>query len=258
MQPYLLAAFGLLAAGLAALWWQGRRRIRLLERRLRTATSSLEQLQQSFARFAPAQVVEEIAARGVSTGSEKKEVTVLFADLRGFTPMSESMYPATLVDILNGYLARMSRAIAQHHGHVSLFIGDGIMALFGALEPNPWQTGDAARAALAMRQALAEYNAALAERGHAPLKFGVGIHRGVAVEGVIGAADLQQYTVIGNTVNLASRVQTLTRDHGVDILLSEEARRDLDPRFPVQEMPALPVKGISNPVTTFALGDFKE
>ena len=108
-----------------------------MRRRLQIATESLERLQLSFARFAPQQVVEGIIASGLSTSAEKKLVTVLFADIVGFTSLSERMEPALLVQILNGYFTYMSRAIAEHRGHVSKFIGDGILALFGALEPNP-------------------------------------------------------------------------------------------------------------------------
>src|SRR5205823_551117 len=94
-------------------------------------------------RTAPIQPPMRHAAR-----SEKKEITVLFADLKGFTALGEGLAPAELVTVLNGYLARMSRAIVEHRGHVSKFLGDGILALFGALEANPWQTNDAIHAAL--------------------------------------------------------------------------------------------------------------
>src|SRR6476620_8577414 len=153
------------AVGLARL----RRRATALEARLAAAAHDLESLQRAFTRFAPAEVVEEIIAQGVSTHSEKKEITVLFADLKGFTPLAEGLDPALLVQLLNGWFERMSRTIDAHRGHVAKFIGDGILALFGALESNPWQTNDAVHAALGMRAALAEYNAALAGDDVPPL-----------------------------------------------------------------------------------------
>src|SRR5207247_9183694 len=113
--------------------------------------------------------------------------------------------------LLNGYCERVSRALTGHRGRVAKFIGDGSLALFGALEANPWQTNDAAHAALAMRAALADYNAALGGEGLPALAMGVGIHRGTVVAGVIGSAELVEYGVIGSAVNLASRVQALTR-----------------------------------------------
>ena len=192
-----------------ALFMERRKRRRAaaeFERRLESASRGLESLQQAFARFAPAEVVEGIIAQGVTTRSEKKEITVLFADLKGFTAMSEGLDPTVLVTVLNEYFERMSRVLSAHRGHVSKFIGDGILALFGALETNPWQTNDAAHAALAMGAALAEMNTRFSADGLPPLEMGVGIHRGTVVAGVIGSSELMEYGVIGSAVNLASRV----------------------------------------------------
>ena len=233
-----------------------RRTVAALEERLAAAAGELESLQQAFARFAPSEVVEDIIAQGVSTRSEKKEVTVLFADLKGFTTLAERLDPDVLVRVLNGYFARTSRAITDHRGHVAKFIGDGILALFGALEANPWQTNDAAHAALAMRRALADYNATLAADGLPALAMGVGIHRGTVVAGVIGSAELIEYGVIGSPVNLAARVQELTRAHAVDVLVTAAVRDALDPRFTLHAMPPLEVKGLPAPVATFAVDGF--
>ena len=232
---------------------RSRRSIAGLEARLEAASRSLEGLQHAFARFAPATVVDDIIALGVSTRSEKKDVTVLFADLQGFTALAERLDPELLVRILNGYFERMSAAIRAEQGHVAKFIGDGILALFGAVAANPWQARDAARAALAMRRALADYNTGLVAEGLAPLAMGVGIHRGPVVAGVIGSAELIEYGVIGSTVNVAARVEELTRVHGVDILATEAVTRALDARFRLRAMPALAVKGVSAPVATFAI-----
>lgn len=251
----VLVAAGI-GAGIGALGyacWCGRAEAKHLRRRLQSATASLERLQLAFARFAPQDVVERIIASGVSTSAEKKTVTVLFADIVGFTALSEWMEPALLVEILNGYFARMSKAIAEHRGHVSKFIGDGILALFGALEPNPWQADDAVCAALAMRAALEEYNAELAGAGRPVLRVGIGLHRGVTVAGVIGSEELVEFTVIGSTVNLASRVEQLTRRHAADILITAAVREALDARFALRELPAALVAGISEPVMTYAI-----
>src|SRR5213083_782346 len=234
-----------------------RRTVAVLEQRLADASRGLESLQQAFARFAPAEVVEDIIAQGVSTRSEKKEVTVLFADLKGFTTLAEHLDPDVLVRVLNGYFERMSRTITDHRGHVAKFIGDGILALFGALEANPWQTNDAAHAALAMRAALADYNATLAADGLPALAMGIGIHRGTVVAGVIGSAELIEYGVIGSAVNLASRVQELTRAHAVDILVTAAVRDALDPRFALRALPSLEGKGLPAAVATFAVDGFE-
>jgi class 3 adenylate cyclase len=122
------------AAGACALLWQRARRANAAARaRLASATAELERLEHAFARFAPMELVERVIATGVPTSGERMEVTVLFADLVGFTPLSESVDPGALVRILNGYFERMSRAITAHQGHISTLIGDGILALFGAL-----------------------------------------------------------------------------------------------------------------------------
>ena len=255
----LIAAAALAAVVVALVLWlrRTRRTVAALEERLAAAGRGLESLQQAFARFAPAEVVEDIIAQGRSTRPEKKEVTVLFADLKGFTSLAEHLDPDVLVRILNGYFERMSRAITDHRGHVAKFIGDGILALFGALEANPWQTNDAAHAALAMRAALADYNAALEGEGLPALAMGVGIHRGTVVAGVIGSSELVEYGVIGSAVNLASRVQELTRAHAVDILVTAAVRDALDPRFALRALPSLEVKGLPAAVATFAVDGFE-
>src|SRR5262249_40358253 len=152
---------------------------------------------------------------------------------------------------LNGYFARMSRVIEDHRGHVAKFIGDGLMALFGALEPNPWHTNDALHAALALRAALAAYNHELAAAGLPTPRFRVGVHRGPVVAGVIGSPELMEFTVVGHTVNVASRVEALTREHGVDVLVTEAARESSDRAFVMRPLRPVVVKGVAEPVATF-------
>jgi class 3 adenylate cyclase len=244
------------ALGVMALWvWRASAERRRLRRRLRAAAQELERLQHSFARFAPTEIIEEIIASGVATGGERKEVTALFADLVGFTALSETTEPRVLLRILNGYFERMSRAITEHRGHVSTFIGDGILALFGALQPNPWQANDAARAALAMRRELESYNEELAREGLPTLALGIGIHRGLGVAGLVGSRDLMQFAFVGRIVNLAARVQDLTRIYDGDILATRAVREALDPRFSLRSMPLAEVRGVEKPVETWAVDD---
>jgi adenylate cyclase len=248
----LWAALAVIAALVA--WTLHERRARLqIERRVGASARALETLQGAFARFAPADVVEDIIARGVSTRSEKKDVTVLFADLKGFTAMSERLDPAVIVTMLNAYFERMSRIVTAHRGHVAKFIGDGMMAHFGAVESNPWQTNDAVQTALAMREALVELNRGFAADGLPPLAVSVGIHRGPVVAGVLGSAELVEYGVIGSTVNVASRVEELTRVHDVDILVTDAVQRALDPRIALRAMPPVAVKGLPEPLPTWAV-----
>jgi adenylate cyclase len=254
----LSVLLALVTTVLVTLVLSSRRERARLHEALEGKARDLERLQASFSRFAPEEIVERIIASGVSTRGERIEVTALFADLVGFTALSERLEPFVLVGILNGYFERMSRAITDHRGHVSTFIGDGLLALFGALQPNPWQANDALHAALAMRDELAAYNAELEKDGLPTLAVGIGLHRGPGVAGLVGSRDLMQFTLIGRTVNLAARVQTLTRQYGVDILVTRAVRDRLDPRFTLEELPATEVRGIAEPVAIYAALGFKQ
>lgn len=261
-----MTAAGWIALGLAALAVAGlafalKRRsaeVVLLRTHLQGATGNLERLQESFSRFAPAEIVEQVIASGATAKGERKEVTALFADLVGYTALSDNIDPSLLVRILNGYFGRMSRAITENRGHVSTFIGDGILAYFGAIDSNPWQVDDAVHAALAMRAELAEYNRELQKEGLPELGLGIGLHRGTGVAGLVGSRERMEYAFVGRTVNLAARVQDLTRQHPTDILLTLPVKEKLDSRFVLRELPAADVRGIAGPVEIFAVDGFEE
>jgi len=251
----LLAAFLLAVGALGAAVARLRRRRLLLERRVEQSARELDRLQRAFARFVPAELVERIATEGQLAGGERREVTVLFADLRDFTQLSERLDPAVVLDVLNGYFLAMSAAIRSHHGHVTRLMGDGIMSVFGALERNPWHVQDAVEAALEMRASLARYNESLRERGLPALSFGVGVHCGAVIAGLVGSEEMQEFTVLGDVVNVASRVEALTRRLGGDILVTREVRGVLGDRFQMTEMPPADIKGKSLPVHTWAIGE---
>jgi adenylate cyclase len=216
---------------LAALAILQRTQIRQLERVLEDTHSRLERLQLHFARFAPNDVVEQLTEAAPALKASRRTVTVLFADLKGFTALSDRLDPEQMLPILNGYFRAMTGPIVEHHGRVTELIGDGLLALFGALEPNPWQARDAVFAALAMREALERYNQTLLERSMPALAIGIGIHRGEVLAGVMGNEELSKYGVVGDAINVASRVEQLTRDLGVDLLITDAVRQDLDGRF---------------------------
>jgi adenylate cyclase len=258
LEHAILLASALLALALALRLRHNRRENQRLLQRIESAASKLQNLQLAFSRFAPEPVIERVIAEGVTGTGEKKDVAVLFADLVGFTALSEQIEPAQLVEILNGYFDRMSEAISRHRGYVSTFIGDGILALFGALSPNPWQADDAAHAALAMRDALAAYNRELVARGIPALSIGIGLNRGVGVAGLVGSRDLKEFAFVGQTVNIAARVQDLTRQLGADIIATASLRQRLDPRFELRALPPTRVKGVAAPLEIFALEKFAE
>ena len=247
-----------LLAGLGVVVYRQSRQNKSLKAQLQAIATDLQHLQQTCARLVPAGVLQHLIADGVKSGiepasPERKLVTVLFADLVGSTAMSDRLEPAVLARVLNGYFQRMSDAIHEHRGHVAHFLGDGIVAYFGALRPNPWQCSDAVHAALAMRAALSEYNVELEREGLPSLALGIGIDRGLGLVGLVGSRERMEYDFVGRTVNVAARVQTLTRIHQVDILVTEAVRAELDARFALAPLPPEFVKGIAEAVITYAV-----
>jgi class 3 adenylate cyclase len=245
--------FAAVAAALYRQWQRGRN----LQRLLQAAASDLEHLQRACARLAPAGVVQSLVADGIQPDAgptaERKLATALFVDLVGFTGMSERLGPEILLRIINGYYQRVSEAIDEHRGHIGSFVGDGIVAYFGAIQPNPWQCDDAVHAALAMRTSISAYNAELAREGLPPIAIGIGIDRGPGLAGLLGSHARREYAFIGRPVNLAARLQALTRVHRVDILVSEALRTELDPGFILRAMPAAAAKGFAEPMVTYAV-----
>ncbi len=234
-------------------FWYYYRRTQTLQRRLSDANRELEQLQRTFNRFAPARVVDDILEKRSLDIAETREVTILFADLRGFTAMSEQMEAPDLVALLNKYFQRMDRAVDEHSGFISKFIGDGLLVLFGALHHNPWQSTDAVKAALEMQRQVRGLNDDIDAPSLPDLSLSVGIHQGPVVAGIVGSFEVKEFTVVGRHVNLASRVEELTREHEVDVLITQAVKDDLDPSVELAEQPPRPVKGVQDPVVTYAV-----
>ncbi len=255
---WLAAAALVVVAALAIALLGERGRSARLRAQLEASNGELEHLQRACSRLAPDGVVQRLIDAGTGEGSdptvpERKVATALFADLVGYTALSERLDPAALARVLNGYLQRMSDAIHEHRGHVSTFLGDGILAYFGALRPDPWQCTDAVSAALAMRAAVAAYNRELVAEGLPAIGVGIGIHRGPGLAGLIGSRERMEFAFVGSTVNTAARVQGLTRVHGVDILVTEAVQAELEGAFVVDAMPAEHVKGIAEALVTYAV-----
>lgn len=248
---WLLAGMLALVVVLGAVALVLRHRARQLQRLLAVSQDKLEQLQRQFEHFVPADVVEQLTGGQGIYAPERRTATMLFADLRGFTALCDRLDPAVAVDILNEYFRRMNAAITGHHGHINELVGDGLLALFGALENNPWQGRDSVLAALDMRAELARYNEELRAKSLPELRFGIGIHSGEVVAGVMGAGALNKFTVTGDPINVASRVEGLTSVHKVDLLITEEVRSTLDDQFRLRRMPAIQVKGKPEPIVTY-------
>ncbi|HJW68452.1 MAG TPA: AAA family ATPase, partial [Candidatus Binatia bacterium] len=174
----------------------------------------------SFARFVPKQFLQHLGKRSlldVRLGEAvQSDITVLFSDLRNFTRLSESMSAEDNFALMNGYLARMEPVIQQHDGFIDKYIGDAVMALFSS------SADRAVEAAIAMHRALDAYNEHRSAKGRAPLTMGIGIHTGPLMLGTVGSPDRMETTVIGDTVNVASRIENLTRRFGAALLITGE------------------------------------
>ncbi|MFE8604055.1 adenylate/guanylate cyclase domain-containing protein [Archangium violaceum] len=186
------------------------------------------------------QVMEHLLSGSIPEGGERRAVTVCFTDIRGFTRLAESQPPEETLRLLNLYFGRMCEIVAAHGGLVNKFLGDGMLIVFGAPTHQP---DDARRALAASREMLAEA-ARMREQGEFPgLRIGVGLHRGEAVVGNVGGAQRQEYTVIGDTVNTASRVQDLTKALGRSLLLTRECREAIGGEEALEPLGAHVVKG---------------
>jgi class 3 adenylate cyclase len=205
-----------------------------------------EAIKETFGRYVTAEVRDEILAGRVSVEGEQREVTVLFADLRDFTPWVEATAPREVVRDLNAYFGEMEAAIRAHGGLVLQFIGDEIEAVFGAPVPAPDHAARAVRAALEMRARLAAWNAGRAR----PLRHGIGVHTGPVLAGAVGSRERLSYALVGDTVNLASRIEGLTKEIGADILVSGTTARGLD-GVALAPLPAVLVKGRTAEVEVF-------
>lgn len=183
----------------------------------------------------------------VQLGGELKEVSVLFCDIRGFSSLAEHMPPGTLITLLNDHMTRMTQVIRECHGVVDKFIGDEIMAVFGALKSYGNDAANAARAALRMVEEREKLNAG----AETPFPVGIGIATGQVVAGCLGATDRLNYTVLGSRVNLASRLCDLAGPG--QIVLDEATRGMLDGTFRTTALPPVPLKGFTLPVQAYRL-----
>ena len=213
-----------------------------------------ERIRDTFGRYVTAQVAEEILSGRLDLGGQRRTATVLFADIQGFTRLAEQLPPEEVVSLLNAYLGGMVGCVLAEGGVVDKFIGDAIMALFGV----PFSAGDPARdaraalrCALRMSQTLDALNASRAAAGLPHIELGIGLHTGELVAGNIGVPERMEYTVVGDTVNVAARLEGLTRNLARRVLLSEETASLVGDLCALERLDTVHVKGRAAPITVY-------
>jgi adenylate cyclase len=211
------------------------------------------QVKRMFSRFVSRDVYEQLMADPSSAriGGARREMSVLFADIRGFTTFTERGRPEEVVAQLNEYFSRMVEVVFAHRGTVDKFVGDMVMALFGAPLADPGHADHAVQAALGMLDALGALNARWAAEGRPLLEIGIGVNSGDMVAGNIGSDTIMSYTVIGDAVNLGSRIESLNKEYGTRLIISDGTRARLKGRYDMKPLGAVTVKGKSEPVHIF-------
>ncbi len=190
-------------------------------------------------------VAAELLRKDVTLGGEEREVTILFSDLRSFTSMCEARSAQEMLGVLNHYFTRMSAIVEAHRGVVDKYVGDAMMALFGAPLAGPDDADRAMETALEMSEALDELNREWQAQGRHALNFGIGINTDVVVAGNMGSQTRLNYTVIGDGVNLASRLEALTKtpEYGTRIIVSHSTLEKAKGRYRTRRLGEVAVKG---------------
>ncbi len=225
---------------------------------IRSYATGLEAVNRAYARFVPREFLEQLGQdtiTKVSLGDQiQKQMTVLFSDIRSFTSISEMMSPRDNFDFINNYLKVVSPVIRDHGGFIDKYIGDAVMALF------PNSPDGAVRAAIAMQKAVVDFNKANAENGRPPIRIGIGLHRGNLMLGTVGEEQRMDGTVISDAVNLASRLEGVTKDYGAGLIISESVYEALSDKsaIHVRYLGQVVVKGKKNAVKIYEVLEAEE
>lgn len=210
-----------------------------------------------FSKFHGSSVAEDLISKDIGVGGQAKDVVVFFSDIRGFTAFSEKRSPEEVVEMLNEYFGVMVKIINAHGGVVDKFIGDAIMAVWGAPRSSDRDAHNAVRACLEMRKALEKLNEVRISRNQPPINIGMGLHAGRAISGTIGSDERMEYTVIGNTVNTASRIEASTKAFGADLLVTDSVIEKIGEDFKIELAGAAEVKGRSEALKMFKVRGYR-
>jgi len=217
-----------------------------------------DRVKETFNKFHSKEIAEKLLSGEVKLGGERKDATIFFSDVRGFTSLSETMEPEKVVELLNEYMTRMVSVIRRHGGIVDKYVGDAIMALWGVPISSEGDTARAVRACLEMRRELAALNELRISRGQPALKIGMGLNCGQVIAGNIGSEEKMEYTVIGDTVNTASRMESMTKEYGTDFLIPREIYDRVKDQFVVEQCQSARVKGKSAAIEVFKVKGYIE
>jgi adenylate cyclase len=206
-----------------------------------------------FGEYVPPEVVAEMAEnpQNVSMEGESREMTVLFSDVRGFTTISEGLEAKELTELMNEFLTPLTKVIQKHRGTIDKYMGDAIMAFWGAPLPDPQHAFHALQAGMEMLRAVRELDEPFAKRGWQPLNIGVGLNTGIMRVGNMGSEFRRAYTVMGDPVNTGSRLEGLTKKYGVSIIISESTRGAVPEDWVCRELDLVRVKGKNKPVAIY-------
>jgi len=212
-----------------------------------------DQQQELVRRFATSEVAQDLQQSGFTLGGRRVEGTVMFSDIRGFTKLAETQPPEETIEMLNTYYTLMFDAITGHGGVVNQMVGDGLMAIFGAPLPLPDHAARAVEAAREMIGLMALFNEQQAAEGKPVIEIGIGIASGTMVAGYTGTNQRATYTCVGDTVNLAARLESHTKEAHRSILIDSATRDGLGDRIAVEPLGAVAIKGKEAPVEVFAV-----
>jgi len=214
-----------------------------------------EKLRQTFGLHVGRRAAEQILARDPGLSGVEEEITVMFVDMRSWTARTRASTPGEVIEVMNEFFRATVRVVEEEHrGMVNKYLGDGFMAIFGAGDSDSNHARDAVAAGREILSAVEKLNVDLAKRDHAPIQIGIGIHSGPAIVGSIGSPQRLEFTAIGDTVNIASRVEGLTKIIGKPLLLTAAVHeRSRDP-FDFEELPPQEVRGVDGRLSIFAVG----
>lgn len=216
------------------------------------STASEHERRQRLRRYFSPEVAEIVENQGEEALRGRRfEITVLFCDLRDFTKLSDAIDPQEVFELLNEYLAKMTEQVFAHGGTLDKYLGDGLMAYFGAPVHQENHAERAVQCARAMHEALRNINMSRKTNGEPPLGMGIGIHSGSAIAGSIGTTTRREYTVIGTTVNIASRLETLTKDYQVPTLISDCVARLVSEAVQLRDVGPAHIRGCAQPIRLY-------